>query len=336
MCILVKRLEEKIISGGLVDRAEAGLLAEADLDSLCQAANRIRQQFCGNTFELCAIINAKSGSCTEDCCYCAQSGANEAKTAEYPLCSAEQIHQQLQAAQTAGIARVGIVTAGRRISAAEVRILCEELQSCSMKGSFAVCASLGLLGEADFKRLREAGISRIHNNLETSPRFFPFLCTTHSFTDKVEAIKAARRAGMEICSGGIMGIGESMSDRIELAFSLRELGVSSIPLNMLNPIDGTPLSDRAVLTIEQMRRIVALFRFILPKANIRMAGGRGLLPDKGLACFCSGANAAITGDMLTTSGVVAAEDKELVKMAGYDPVLVGCHQAAAGGCRDNV
>ena len=161
-------------------------------------------------------------------------------------------------------------------------------------------------------------MTRVHNNLETSRRNFPNICTTHKFDDKIQAIRAAQAAGLAVCSGGIMGLGETAEDRIDMALTLRELGVLSIPVNMLNPIPGTPFENNERLTPEDMQRIVAVYRFILPQAFIRLAGGRGLMPDKGKSCFTSGANAAISGDMLTTAGITTKTDMALLKELGYE------------------
>ncbi|MFQ9985307.1 MAG: biotin synthase BioB, partial [Lachnospiraceae bacterium] len=158
-------------------------------------------------------------------------------------------------------------------------------------------------------------------NLETSRRYFPHICTTHTFDDKVQAIRAAQTAGLSVCSGGIMGLGETPEDRVDMALCLRELGIQSVPVNMLNPIPGTPFEHHVQLTQEEMQRIVAVYRFILPAASIRLAGGRGLLPDKGRSCFTSGANAAISGDMLTTAGITAQTDMELLNELGYEVKL---------------
>lgn len=173
------------------------------------------------------------------------------------------------------------------------------------------------MNEAQFKKLHETGVERVHNNLESSRCHFPEVCTTHSFDDKVNAIKAAQKAGMSVCSGGIMGIGETMEDRIDMALELRSLGINSVPVNILNPIAGTPYEHNKRLSDTEIQRIIALYRFILPKAFIRLAGGRGLLADKGLACFKSGANAAISGDMLTTSGISIDTDMKMIKELGF-------------------
>jgi len=178
--------------------------------------------------------------------------------------------------------------------------------------------SFGLLNEEQFRKLKNAGVTRVHNNLETSRRFFPNVCSTHSYDDKINAILAARKAGLFVCSGGIMGLGETPEDRIDMALALRGMAVKSVPVNILNPIPGTPLEHNTKLTNEEVRRIVAVYRFILPDASIRLAGGRGLLPDKGRSCFSSGANAAISGDMLTTAGITTETDKALLRELGYE------------------
>ena len=196
--------------------------------------------------------------------------------------------------------------------------LCQAIRQIKRETGIYVCVSVGLLDISQFRKLKEAGAERAHNNLETSRRNFPNICTTHTFDEKAEAIRAAQEAGLSVCSGGIMGLGETVEDRIDMAQSLRELGVKSVPLNMLNPIPGTPLAQNEKLQEAEMRRIAAVYRFILPDASIRLAGGRGLLPDKGKSCFQSGANAAITGDMLTTAGITVQTDRTMLQELGYE------------------
>ena len=230
----------------------------------------------------------------------------------------EKILTQAKINHEQGVLRYSIVTSGKRLSDEEVEEMCESVREIKEKVGISVCVSFGLLNEQQFRKLKEAGVTRVHNNLETSCRNFPNICTTHTFDDKVLAIRAAQSAGLSVCSGGIMGLGESVEDRIDMALSLRELGIKSVPVNMLNPIPGTPFGNNEKLTEEDMRRIVAVYRFILPAASIRLAGGRGLLPDKGKNCFTSGANAAISGDMLTTAGITTKTDMELLNELGYE------------------
>ena len=230
----------------------------------------------------------------------------------------EEILKQANINHEQGVLRYSIVTSGKRLSDAEVDEMCEVVREIKEKVGISVCVSFGLLNEQQFRKLKEAGVTRVHNNLETSRRNFTNICTTHTFDDKVQAIRSAQAAGLSVCSGGIMGLGETAEDRIDMAFSLRELGIKSVPVNMLNPIPGTPFGSNKKLTEEDMRRIVAVYRFILPTASIRLAGGRGLLPDKGKGCFVSGANAAISGDMLTTAGITTKTDMELLNELGYE------------------
>ncbi len=314
-------LTEKVLKEGQVTRDEALYLYGQPLDELCESADKIRRRFCSSRFDLCTIINGKSGRCSENCKFCAQSAHNHTGVTEYPLLPDEEILAQARSSRQQGVLRYSIVTSGRQLSDQETDRMCRLIRRIREEVGISVCVSFGLLNEEQFRRLKEAGVSRVHNNLETSERNFPNVCTTHTFADKLQAIRAARAAGLSVCSGGIMGLGETIEDRIDMALSLRELGIQSVPVNMLNPIPGTPFEKNAGLTQEDMRRIVAVYRFILPEASIRLAGGRGLLPDKGKSCFTSGANAAISGDMLTTAGITVRTDLELLKELGYEVKL---------------
>ena len=310
-------MKEKINSGGAVTKDEALLLYGGPLEELCKAADEIREHFCGNRFDICTIINGKSGKCPEDCKFCAQSAYYHTAAEEYPLLDTKEIVRQAKYNADHGVHRFSIVTSGRSLKDAEIEQMCEAIREIREQTDIKVCASFGLLDEGQYCRVKEAGVSRIHNNLETSRRNFPNVCTTHTFEDKVNAVKAAKAAGLSVCSGGIMGLGETEEDRIDMAFTLRELGIRSVPVNMLNPIPGTPYEGNARLTVDDMRRIVAVYRFILPDAFIRLAGGRGLMEDKGEGASCSGANAAITGDMLTTAGYTIETDMEMLRRLGY-------------------
>ncbi|MCI9003971.1 MAG: biotin synthase BioB [Lachnospiraceae bacterium] len=310
-------LKEKVLAGRQITREEALALTETPLEELCAAADEIRRFFCGDKFDLCTIVNGKSGKCSENCKYCAQSASYHTAVETYPLLDTEALLEQAQYSQSRGVHRYSIVTSGRNLNAQEVSQACGSIRKIKESMDISICVSFGLLEEADFQKLRQAGASRVHNNLEASAGYFPQVCTTHTQQDKIRSIEAARKAGMEVCSGGIMGLGESMEDRIDLAITLRELQIKSVPVNMLNPIPGTPYENNPRLTEEDMCRIVAIFRFLLPDAFIRLAGGRGLMDDQGRRCFCSGANAAITGDMLTTSGITIQRDLEFLKELGY-------------------
>lgn len=314
----VEQLGNAVIEGKKITAKEARWLWEQPLEELCAKADEIRKHFCGSRFDLCTIINGKSGRCSENCRFCAQSAHNHTGAEVYPLLSKEEITAQAKKNDEQGVLRYSIVTSGKRLPDEEVEQMCEAVREIRKKTGIAVCISFGLLGEEQYRRLKEAGVTRVHNNLETSRRNFPNICTTHTFEEKVEAIRAAQAAGLAVCSGGIMGLSETVEDRIDMAMTLRELGIKSVPVNMLNPIPGTPFENLEKLTEEEMRRIVAVYRFILPDAEIRLAGGRGLLADKGKVCFCSGANAAISGDMLTTAGITVETDRKLVDDLGYE------------------
>ena len=314
----LKELTDQVINGKKISKEEALFLYRQPLLELCGSADKIRKYFCSDQFDICTIINARSGSCSENCKFCAQSAHNHTCAATYPLLSKEVILAQAKINHEQGVLRYSIVTSGKRLSDAEVDLMCEVVREIKEKIGISVCVSFGLLNEQQFRKLKEAGVTRVHNNLETSRRNFPNICTTHKFDDKIQAIRAALAAGLSVCSGGIMGLGETAEDRIDMALTLRELGVRSIPVNMLNPIPGTPFENNERLTPEDMQRIVAVYRFILPRASIRLAGGRGLMPDKGKSCFTSGANAAISGDMLTTAGITTKTDMALLKELGYE------------------
>lgn len=314
---IVQIWKEKILSGGKIDRPGAEELLKAPLEELCEAANEIREKLNGNTLDTCSILNGKSGLCTENCKYCAQARGHKTGVEEYPLLTADRIVEEgLQTAE-AGVDRFSVVTAGVRVSDAEVDVLCRAYAKIHEQSDIQLCASHGLINYGQFLRLIEAGITRIHNNLETSRRFFPQVCTTHTYDDKIATIRAAQKAGLEICSGGIIGMGEEMSDRLDMAFELRDLGVESIPVNVLMAIPGTPMQDQPLLPEPEILRTIALFRFINPTANIRLAGGRNSMTDCGRLALHAGANASITGNMLTTSGNTVEEDFEMFTKAGF-------------------
>ncbi len=317
----LKDITNEVLEGKLIGKEEAMFLAGQPLEELCRAADEIRERFCGNTFDICSVINCKCGKCPEDCKYCAQSVYNRAEVNGHSLIDTEAMLKQAKHNKELGALRVELVAGGRRMSDKEIDAVCESIKAVKKEVDIEICVSFGLLEKKDFDKLKEAGVSRAHCNLEASEKFFQTLCTTHTYEEKKKTILAAKEAGLSICSCGIFGLGETMEDRIELALTERELGVKSLPLNMLNPIPGTPYEDAAVLSNNEMRRIAAVFRFILPDAAVRMAAGRNRLPDKGERCFRSGANAAITGDFLTVAGSETNQDMEMLERLGYEPKL---------------
>lgn len=309
---------QKIYSGENITRQEAIALAKEPLDALTIVADEIRKHMCGNRFDMCTIVNGKCGKCSEDCKYCAQSAHYHTDCQEsYPLLQTKELLAGAKQNEKQGVLRYSIVTSGKRLSDQEIAQVCESIRAIRAQSNIEICASFGLLGEKQFIKLKEAGVSRVHCNLESAKRYFPKICTTHTYEEKIAVINAAKSAGLSVCSGGIMGLGETMEDRIDMALDLRKLGVKSIPVNLLNPIKGTPCEKNPILTEDAFCRIIALFRFLIPDGAIRLAGGRGLLRDKGKRCFQSGANAAISGDMLTTAGITVSSDKEMLEKLGF-------------------
>uniref|UniRef100_N2AGQ6 Multifunctional fusion protein n=1 Tax=Eubacterium plexicaudatum ASF492 TaxID=1235802 RepID=N2AGQ6_9FIRM len=274
-------LTEKVLDRDVITKEEALFLYSRPLEPLCKSADKIRRYFCSEQFDLCTIINAKSGGCPENCRFCTQSSHSRTQAECYPLLSAERIVAQAKKNQEQGVLRYSIVTSGKCLSDREIDQLCEAIRQIKKEVGISVCVSFSLLTEEQFRRLKEAGVTRVHNNLETSRRNFPHICTTHTFDDKIRAIRHAQAAGLLVCSGVIMGLGETAEDRIDMAVSLRRLGIKSVPVNLLNPIPGTPMEKQKPLDNEELRRIVAVYRFLLPDASIRLAGGRGLLADQG-------------------------------------------------------
>lgn len=315
----VSEMKDKVLKGEWIKRQEAIRLADEPLAELQEAAEEIRKAVCGNGFDICTIVNGKCGRCSEDCKYCAQSAHYQTACGEtYPLLSTGELLSGAKHNENQGVLRYSIVTSGKRLSDQEVNQVCESIRKIKDETSIEVCVSFGLLDEEQFRKIKEAGASRVHCNLESSARYFPKICTTHTYEEKIETLKAAKRAGLSICSGGILGLGETMEDRIDMVLTARELGVKSIPVNLLNPIPGTPYEKRKPMSNEEACRCVAVFRFLIPDASIRLAGGRGLTGDKGEACFRSGANAAISGDMLTTAGITVEKDMEMIHRLGFE------------------
>lgn len=313
----VDTLAQKVTDGFLPTKEEIILLGQADIGYLAEKANQIREFFCGKRVDICCIINAKSGRCSENCKFCAQSSFYQTNVHEYALLSEDTLVKQAKKAEEAGIGRYSLVCSGRRPTAQDMLALARSIKKIKETSSVSRCASLGLLTKEDYLLLKEHGLTRVHNNLESSENYFPKVCSTHSFADKIHSIRMALECGLEVCSGGIWGLGESLEDRIDMAFSLQELGILSVPINILFPIEGTPFAQNKALSYEEIIRSLALYRFILPKAYLRLAGGRKLLPDNGRRCFESGANALITGDMLTTQGVGVQEDKAMFQALGF-------------------
>ena len=313
----ITELKEKILSGYRITRNdELTIFKICDFMELCQAADEIREKFSGNQVELCSIINGKSGHCSENCRFCAQSAFNKTDCETYDFIEDEKIIARAVQDANEGVHRFAIVTSGRSLSGAdfEKAINVYKKMSSTLKMNF--CASFGFLTKDQLLRLKDAGVTRYHHNIETSRRNFPNICTSHTFDMKLETIKTVKEIGMKICSGGIIGMGETFEDKIDMALTLSEAGVDSIPINALMPIKGTPFENIRQLSEDEILRTIAMFRFINPQSTIRLAAGRKLLSNSGEKAFNAGANAMITGNMLTTSGTTIAGDISLMKKMG--------------------
>lgn len=315
---MIKKLVKEVKNGYLINKKEAMELLSYDVKILGKYANEIRVHFLGNKFDLCCIVNGKSGRCSEDCKFCAQSVHHKTDVDVYNLLTEEEFLKDAQYNYDKEVKRYSIVTSGRKLSKNDMKEVCKYYKSIKEKIGIKTCASHGLLDEEDLINLKEVGVERYHNNLETSRNYFSEICTTHTYDDKIETIKAAQKAGLEVCSGGIMGLGETEEDRIDMAFELRELGIKSIPLNVLNYIEGTPMGHIEAITEEEFLKALAIYRFINPTSQIRLAGGRSLLTKYGVLAFKGGANATITGDMLTTCGNGITEDIKMIKELGFE------------------
>lgn len=319
----MEKLLNKVLEGGELTFDEAIELSEkVDTETLAKVADEVRQRYCNDVVDTCSIINARSGKCSENCKWCAQSAHFKTGVQEYAVVPEEEMMEMARYNDKRGVHRFSLVTSGRKVNAKDLKTYCHYYRRLNEETNLYLCASMGLMEEDELRQLYEAGVKRYHCNLEAAQSYFGTLCTTHTSEDKKRTIRAAQRVGMQICSGGIIGMGETMHQRIELAFELRELGVDSVPVNILNPIKGTPLQDVPYISDDEIRRTVALFRLILPKTQIRFAGGRLRLPkDVQKQILRGGMNGSLVGDMLTTVGNRINDDKTLFDETGYKHTL---------------
>lgn len=314
------KLADEIIGGRRITREDdLNMFLTCDLKELCQGADKIREAFVREKVDLCSIINGRSGRCPEDCKYCAQSAHNHTACEIYDFLPEEKILEACKMNESEGVNRFAIVTAGRALSGEEFEKAIHAYETMKKECKIDLCASMGFLTKEQLHRLHEAGVTSYHHNIETSRRNFPNICTTHTYDMKIETLKMVKEEGMCACSGGIIGMGETWEDRLDMAISLAELGIDSIPINALMPIKGTPLENQEQLTEDDILRTIAFFRYINPDANIRLAAGRALLTNDGETAFESGASATITGNMLTTVACATIRsDRKMLQDMGRD------------------
>ncbi len=309
---------EKVLAGQEITREEAiELIHTSDEDTmiLLAMADKIRQKFNGNEVDLCAILNARSGKCPENCKFCAQSAHHDTGVTVYPFMDEEDIMQAARRAKEAGAVRFSIVTSGRNTNNPnEFEQILHALTRVRKETGLEICCSLGLLTYEQAIKLKEIGVTRYHSNIETAPSHFPDICSTHSYEDKMFTINNAQKAGLRVCSGGILGLNETPEQRVEMAFELKRLDIDSIPLNILNPIKNTPFESNKPLTPLEILRTFAVFRFILPTALIRTAGGREVnLRDLQAYALTGGLNGIMVGGYLTTEGRSPQADLQMIE-----------------------
>ncbi len=321
----MKRFDElpaRLAEGARLTKEEALDLCreEVDVPSLMWTANKVREHFFGRKVSFCSIINAKSGRCPGDCVFCSQSSHHGTNVEVYPMLGRTELRDAIGMAARDSVSHVGIVTSGVKVlSGAEFDELLECVGETARQEEATLCCSLGQIDSQKARLLKKAGVTRYHHNLESSARFYGKISKVIRYEDKVATVRAAKEAGLETCCGGIFGLGESWVDRVELAMTLRELDVDSVPLNFLRPVEGTPLENVEVLSPLEALRIIALFRLTLPDKTIKVCGGREfVLRDLQSWMYHAGANGAMLGNYLTTAGRPPEEDLQMVKDLGLE------------------
>ncbi len=316
---MLLRLRDKVLEGKELTKEDVSELIAIDrlsLFELFSASNTIREHYRKDRVDLCSIVNAKSGGCSEDCAYCAQSSRSKAAIHFYPLIEVAEVIDVAMDAKISGARRFCIVTGGRKPLKKEMEKVANMISEIKRIGLLP-CATLGLLNEEDLKVLKDAGLVRYHHNLETSERFFPEVCTTHTFREKIHTIKAVKKLELSLCSGGIFGLGETWDDRIEMAFQLRELDVDSVPINFIIPIEGTGMGRQNTLQALEALKIISIYRFIFPDKEIRICGGRlQTLGELNPFIFMAGADGLLVGNYLTTQGRPPDKDLKLIENLG--------------------
>ena len=319
------QIAKDVLAGKIIDRDEIEYLFSLDdnLPDLLYWANEIRQKFFGNKIKICSIVPGRLGGCNQDCKFCAQSSRYETAFQETKTLTDEQILDAARQAKQKGVPNFGVVYSGKTISEKELARLEKLIPKIKNQIGINVCGGFGIIDYDQAARLKKAGLSRYNHNLETSRNHFKNIVTTHDYNMRIETVKAAKKAGLGLCTGGIFGIGEIDADRIDMALELRELDVDMVPMNFLHPIEGTPLADMLAMQPMEILRLIALYRFILPKAGIKVAGGRVLnLRDTQSWIFYAGATSILSGNYLTTTGRAVEEDLQMIKDLGLEPNLV--------------
>lgn len=290
----------------------------APLDTLCDTADQIRRARTGDTIDTCSIVNARSGRCSEDCKWCAQSRHHSTGIREYDRISPEDALKAARMTSGKRVRRLSLVTSGRRVTGPQIKYFCDIYRQIGSETGLSMCASMGLLGKEELQALKDAGVRRYHCNLESSRRYFGTLCSTHTYDEKIATLRTAREVGLEVCSGGIIGMGETMRDRLEMVEEARRAGAVSIPVNILQPIPGTALADTPLIAEEEVILTVALMRFIAPDGTLRFAGGRARLSAATTERILRGGmNGAMIGDLLTTVGNKVDEDYRMFDRLGF-------------------
>jgi len=313
---------DKVLGGEKISMKDLLPLVGAkgpDILDLAAVANRVREEFNGNEIDLCSLLNVKSGRCSEDCVFCAQSAHYKTETPVYPLMDMNRIVEEAREAQKKGTGRFCLITSGRELNDKEFETILRALDRIRKETTLDLDCSLGTLSEERAEALKKVGVTRYNHNVETSESHFPQICSTHSFGDRVQTIEVLKDRGFSICCGGIIGLGESPQQRLELAFSLRQLGIDCIPFNILNPRPGTPLEHSESVPPIEIIKTISLFRLILPKGTIKIAGGREAnLRDLQSLALLAGANGLILGNYLTTLGRSAEDDLAMIRDLGFN------------------
>ncbi|MFB6307912.1 MAG: biotin synthase BioB [Haloarculaceae archaeon] len=317
----------RVLDGERLDRTDGIALLAQPVEQLAAAADYVRAELGDDTVDACSIVNAKAGNCAEDCGFCAQSVHFDTGIDTYGFLGPEKILEAAKRAERDGAQRFGIVVAEKGVSKEqrpeEWQEVLQAIRLVRDETDVEVDASLGILTEEEARILAEEGLNHYNHNIETSPRYFPEIVNTHSFEDRVKTLEVAKEAGMDLCAGVILGMGETPTDRVDAAIALQEIGISSLPVNILNPVEGTPLAEQGLpdITTEEIIRTIAVYRLLHPEARVRLTGGRevNLDADEQHLPFEAGADGLLTGDYLTTEGQSPGDDIEAMEKAGMEP-----------------